>query len=186
MKSPGTVYLLHFSAAFKHARHYLGWTRSLAERITRHREGRGARLIEIVTAAGITFDVAKTWKGGRDLERRMKGRGLALYCPLCRPRVREPEMPMTPAAALKKTAARIAGRTRRAYSFDRYGFISWRACCTMLLRQGRSVRETEGIMRSRATRAAADLLSDRHTTSKHLEKYLATCPDWKNPKRSSP
>ncbi len=91
----GTVYLLHFDSAYKHARHYLGWTTDLESRLRRHRgegekDGRGSRLVEIVMAAGINFQVARLWRGDRHLERRIKGRGLAAYCPICSPRARSP------------------------------------------------------------------------------------------------
>jgi predicted GIY-YIG superfamily endonuclease len=82
------VYLIHFGRAFGHARHYLGYCRDdgLSERLTRHREGRGARLLAAVQAAGIGWDVVRVWPaGGRDLERRLKwwhkSREL---CPVCR------------------------------------------------------------------------------------------------------
>lgn len=80
------VYLLHFNQRFKHAGHYLGFCADggLDKRLERHRAGRGARLLEVVTAAGIGFQLARTWPGlSRDDERRMKGRGLAPLCPIC-------------------------------------------------------------------------------------------------------
>ena len=85
------VYLLHFDRPYKHARHYTGWTRSertLAARVEHHRKGTGARLMEVVSAVGIGFTVARTWpEGDRDKERRLKRSGAASrYCPLCRGR----------------------------------------------------------------------------------------------------
>jgi hypothetical protein len=84
--SAGHVYLLHFDRPYKHARHYLGYTsKSLRERLERHRAGAGARLIEVITDAGITFEVARRWSGNRALERRLKNRhNAALLCPICR------------------------------------------------------------------------------------------------------
>lgn len=80
-----TVYLLHFDRAYKHARHYIGSTRSLKRRIAEHKAGRGARIMEVVTKAGIGFSVARTWKGGRKEERRLKNRHNApQLCPLCK------------------------------------------------------------------------------------------------------
>jgi predicted GIY-YIG superfamily endonuclease len=80
-----TVYLLHFDKPYKHARHYLGSTSSLKKRIAEHRAGRGARLIQVITAAGIGFSVARTWKGGRTEERRIKNwKNAPKLCPLCK------------------------------------------------------------------------------------------------------
>lgn len=91
----GTIYLIHFDRAYKHARHYLGWTTDLESRLRRHRgesekDGRGSRLVEVVVASGIDFVVARLWRGDRHLERRIKGRGLSVYCPICSLRARAP------------------------------------------------------------------------------------------------
>lgn len=81
---PGTVYLLHFSAPYRHAQHYLGWTPDLTARLQQHRKGQGARLLQVVAAAGIAFDVVRTWTGGRKLERKLKNQKHARrLCPLC-------------------------------------------------------------------------------------------------------
>ncbi len=84
--SDGTVYLLHFSKSFHHASHYLGWTSlPVEQRIEQHRSGHGARLLEVVTAAGISFKVARTWNGTRRLERTLKNHHNARrHCPLCK------------------------------------------------------------------------------------------------------
>jgi hypothetical protein len=87
----GTVYLLHFSQPYKHARHYTGWAAAghLDSRIEAHRSGRGARLMAVVEAAGIGFELARTWPGGRARERQIKRQGGASRCcPVCgvRPR----------------------------------------------------------------------------------------------------
>lgn len=82
----GTVYLLHFSAPYRHARHYTGWTDDLAARLAAHKAGRGARLVAVVKAAGITFTLARTRPGTRADERAIKKAGGACrYCPLCTP-----------------------------------------------------------------------------------------------------
>jgi hypothetical protein len=85
MSASGTVYLLHFDQPYKHARHYIGWTPgNLNRRLHQHRNGTGARLMQVITAAGIDFVVARTWDGGRNLERSLKNRGGASRsCPLC-------------------------------------------------------------------------------------------------------
>jgi predicted GIY-YIG superfamily endonuclease len=81
----GTVYLLHFSSPLSHARHYTGWTNDLEARLTAHANGRGARIMQVVTQAGITFQLARTWQGTRKFERTIKNRKNApRYCPICK------------------------------------------------------------------------------------------------------
>ena len=89
---PGTIYLLHFDRPYKHARHYTGWTgssESLTARLARHAAGDGARLLAVAHAAGITWQLARTWEGPRARERQLKRQGGASrHCPMCgvRPR----------------------------------------------------------------------------------------------------
>jgi predicted GIY-YIG superfamily endonuclease len=79
------VYLLHFERPYRHARHYLGYAADLDMRLARHRAGRGARLVEVITEAGISFTLARTWEGDRTMERRLKNRHASpRLCPLCR------------------------------------------------------------------------------------------------------
>jgi predicted GIY-YIG superfamily endonuclease len=80
------VYLLHLDPAYKHARHYVGWTSNLDSRLEAHRAGRGARLLEAVKEAGGSFHLARTWPGSRSLERAIKDRKNApKLCPDCSP-----------------------------------------------------------------------------------------------------
>lgn len=90
----GTVYLIHFSRPIGNtsnpracAQHYIGWTpRALAERLDTHRAGSGARIMAAVTAAGIAWEVARVWNGGRALERRIKNaKSAPRICPICTP-----------------------------------------------------------------------------------------------------
>jgi len=70
-----------------HAKHYLGYAEDLAARLERHRAGNGARLMEVVSAAGITWRLARTWPGDRQLERKLKNRKEApKLCPICNPK----------------------------------------------------------------------------------------------------
>ena len=63
---PGTVYLLHFDQAVAdHARHYIGWASDLEARLADHRQGRGARLMEVLRERGIGWHLARTWEGTR-------------------------------------------------------------------------------------------------------------------------
>ncbi|MCX5046690.1 hypothetical protein OG921_26295 [Aldersonia sp. NBC_00410] len=88
-KSAGVVYLIHFDRPYKHARHYLGFTNDLAARMDEHGSGRGARLMAVITEAGIGWELARTWTGSRGRERQLKRQGGASRaCPCCgvRPR----------------------------------------------------------------------------------------------------
>lgn len=81
------VYLLHFDKPYKHARHYLGYTRRLEQRLEYHRRGHGARLMAAATSAGVTFVVARTWpKADRTFERQLHNRkNNPQLCPVCTP-----------------------------------------------------------------------------------------------------
>jgi len=80
----GTVYLIHFSQPHRHARHYLGYADDLERRIRHHRDGSGARLMQVVTQAGISWDVVRTWDGDRSVEKQLKRwHSGADLCPVC-------------------------------------------------------------------------------------------------------
>lgn len=86
----GIVYLLHFvdgtgqTCRYKHAGHYLGTAEDFERRVHQHKAGSGARLMQVITNAGLDFVVARTWRGGREMERMLKGwhSGVKL-CPIC-------------------------------------------------------------------------------------------------------
>ena len=81
------VYLIHFDTPYKHARHYLGFTHDLDARLEQHRQGNGARLIEVIAEHGITWRLARTWEGERELERRLKNwHNSPRLCPICNPK----------------------------------------------------------------------------------------------------
>lgn len=83
------VYLVHFDRRYKHARHYMGFceTDDVGPRMERHRAGRGARLLAVVTDAGIAMRLARLWRGrkaDRNFERKLKNSTrLADLCPVC-------------------------------------------------------------------------------------------------------
>lgn len=86
MKQDVTVYLIHFDSPYRHARHYIGVTDGdINERIARHRAGNGARLIQVIQQAGITWRLAKIWEHApRQFERALKARkGAHRFCPVC-------------------------------------------------------------------------------------------------------
>jgi hypothetical protein len=83
----GTVYLLHFDQRYEHAGHYTGFAEGsgLLKRLGEHQQGRGARLVEVITQAEISFRLARTWPGvTRARERQLKQQGGASRrCPIC-------------------------------------------------------------------------------------------------------
>jgi predicted GIY-YIG superfamily endonuclease len=75
----------HFNEAYKHARHYAGFTTQLQQRLDEPANGQGARLIQVILEAGLTFKLARTWQGTRTDERRIKNRKEApRLCPVCK------------------------------------------------------------------------------------------------------
>jgi hypothetical protein len=84
---PGTCYLLCFSRPYRHARHYLGWSEEVDARKAAHAAGQGARLMAVIAAAGISFEVVRTWPGtDRYFERLLKLRRRSTrLCPDCNP-----------------------------------------------------------------------------------------------------
>jgi predicted GIY-YIG superfamily endonuclease len=81
----GWVYLIHFDDPYKHAKHYTGWTTDLCQRLVAHAQGKaGARLMEVVAEAGITWALARVERGTRRKERARKGRTASVWCPMCR------------------------------------------------------------------------------------------------------
>lgn len=94
---PGIVYLLHFDRPYVgrngrgKAQHYLGWAqKDLRARLDQHATGAGARLLAVIYAAGIGFELARTWAPAtRNDERALKRQGSrAKLCPICHPKPR--------------------------------------------------------------------------------------------------
>jgi predicted GIY-YIG superfamily endonuclease len=65
-------------------RHYIGTTTNLDRRLVTHRAGLGARVLAAANERGITYDVVRTWDGGREIEKRLKAHHNApKLCPRC-------------------------------------------------------------------------------------------------------
>lgn len=81
------VYLIHLSSPYRHASHYLGYAKSLDERIARHRNNTGAKLLRAVNEAGIEWQVVRVWEdAGRDWEHVLKThQHNTRLCPVCTP-----------------------------------------------------------------------------------------------------
>ena len=80
------VYTLHLWPPLEHAAHYTGTTyeRRLAQRLTDHALGRGARLTQVQVERGGFWVLAQTQPGGRTLERQLKQHGAARRCEVCK------------------------------------------------------------------------------------------------------
>ncbi len=122
----GIVYLLHFDAVYVPypgaplrdcAKHYTGRVRrgprALAKRLGQHGTESGARLMMAVRAAGITWQLARTWPGGSDREKQLKRQGGASRrCPLCGVKPRLGELPRNVNGSVSRsltTDAQLAG-----------------------------------------------------------------------------
>jgi putative endonuclease len=85
-------YLLHFDQPIGNlenprgqALHYLGYADRLDRRALEHLTGKGAKITQALHRRGIGFSIARTWKGSRTIERRLKNRKNARkLCPICR------------------------------------------------------------------------------------------------------
>lgn len=92
----GYVYLIHFKTPYKHAEHYLGSAVNLVARLDAHRRGTGARLMEVIVEAGISWEISKIWKCdtpelARLLEARLKRRSNdKRLCPICQHKEMDP------------------------------------------------------------------------------------------------
>lgn len=126
----GTIYLICLERSLggegrASARHYLGWTNgtSVASRLEEHRSGKGAKMLAYASDHGIGFDVVRTWKGDRHMERRFKKGGhFAMKCPNCQEKARR-KMSANSRAYLRRRRERDASEERAMYdAFDEIPF----------------------------------------------------------------
>jgi hypothetical protein len=115
--APGLVYLLHFDAVYVPypgaprrdcAEHYTGRVRggprALGRRLKQHGTESGSRLMLAVRAAGITWQLARTWPGGSDREKQLKRQGGASRrCPLCGVKPRSGELPRNTSGSVSRS-----------------------------------------------------------------------------------
>ncbi len=73
--SGGTCYLLCFAKRYEHAVQHHADPGRFAIRMQEHRSGNGARLMEVITDAGIDFEIARLWIGSQHRERQLKQHG---------------------------------------------------------------------------------------------------------------
>jgi predicted GIY-YIG superfamily endonuclease len=97
-RQPG-VYLIHFNEPLSHARHYLGHAADIPARISAHRAGNGAKIMQAVTARGIDWQLARTWptdtiSAAWGIETALKNwRNGPRICPICTPGTRRAANP---------------------------------------------------------------------------------------------
>src|SRR5262245_10448041 len=92
------------------------------------------------------------------------------------------EMSTKKTDTLRTRAQRLAEQTADSYSHDNYGEQRWLAATHMLLKRGYTERQAEAILRSKWTRWAADMATDRgrrygHVNSADLARFLDTMSD---------
>lgn len=80
-----SVYLIHFSSPLKHARHYIGWSNFIKQRIRHHRAGTGSKICKAAVENGIELIVAREWEGkDGNFERKLHNQKKASeLCPIC-------------------------------------------------------------------------------------------------------
>jgi predicted GIY-YIG superfamily endonuclease len=87
------VYILHFERKYRHAGHYVGFTKDFERRRGEHLKGgqSGSPLVKAAIQAGITIICAIVWQGaGREQERRIKAsKNTARFCPICRAAIKD-------------------------------------------------------------------------------------------------
>lgn len=88
-----TVYLIHLSEKIGgRAGHYIGYTalETLDQRISRHRRGNGAKLLNEANRLKIEYHVVRTWEfeeafDARSFEKKLKRRkNASQLCPTCK------------------------------------------------------------------------------------------------------
>jgi hypothetical protein len=173
---PGTVYLLHFDRPYGPgggangrgtARHYIGWTHDLAGRLAEHALGRGARLLEVVRDAGISWRLARTWEGGRDRERQLKNQGGASRCcPECGVKPRPPRQPHTATTQAVPQPAPVPGPEPQPPAYERGAARAQRAIHSQIATAFSATQIAE--IHERITGA---LLPERLTTESREEAH---------------
>lgn len=80
------VYIFHFDPPLKHARHYIGTTDDLEQRIHDHLyTTEGSPFVKACIENGSSIYLAKEMEGGRKKERKLKNyKKTSQLCPICR------------------------------------------------------------------------------------------------------
>ena len=85
----GKIYLIHLDRPFQEkVSHYIGYTdREVEQRLQDHKNGRGARLLNAVNKAKISYIVVRIWEDvDKYFERKLKKqKNSKRFCPVCNP-----------------------------------------------------------------------------------------------------
>jgi hypothetical protein len=95
---------LHFTKPFGRARHYIGWSPDINRRVSRHKEGKGAKFTMGALRHGADLLLVRIWPGGdRRLEWELKHKDThQALCALCSPLPARLESPCLLATRLQR------------------------------------------------------------------------------------
>ncbi len=121
--SRSLVYTLHLWPPLGHAAHYTGTTpeRRLAQRLTDHALGRGARLTQVQIERGGSWVLAQTQPGGRATERRLKQHGATRRCEVCKAAGAYQSGELTAPEALARAGWDRSNEVQRSLLLDIFG-----------------------------------------------------------------
>ena len=121
--SRSVVYTLHLWPPLGHAAHYTGTTpeRRLAQRLTDHALGRGARLTQVQAERGGSWVLAQTQPGGRATERRLKQHGATRRCEVCKAAGAYQSGELTAPEALARAGWDRSNEVQRSLLLDIFG-----------------------------------------------------------------
>ena len=121
--SRNVVYTLHLWPPLGHAAHYTGTTpeRRLAQRLTDHALGRGARLTQVQAERGGSWVLAQTQPGGRATERRLKQHGATRRCEVCKAAGAYQSGELTAPEALARAGWDRSNEVQRSLLLDIFG-----------------------------------------------------------------
>ncbi len=75
-------YLVCLDQPYFHARHYVGYSDNIAQRLRTHRKGQGSPLLAAALAAGIDWRLVRVWPNAdRSFERKLHHRHGSRLCP---------------------------------------------------------------------------------------------------------
>ena len=115
-KGGAVVYVIRLRRRLCHARHYVGWTVDLEQRIRQHLTGHGSALLNAANAYGIGWDVVhvipcRSRRQAWQLERHIKRGHVRRWCPVEQRRRGRPTVSFRPGrtADTRRTVAAALG-----------------------------------------------------------------------------